>query len=128
MHTMANPDLIQFLETLHPDPMVGRLGLHTKTVRRGTERTYWCFNLAEVDRRCSKLRRTRRLDVSAALHVPGKALAIAKKRRGRATEGTIRGYSGVSLLIIDEAAWVPDDHYASVRPMLAVSGGIFPAL
>jgi hypothetical protein len=38
-------------------------------------------------------------------------------------EGTIRGYSGVSLLVIDEAARVSDDLYFSVRPMLAVSGG-----
>jgi hypothetical protein len=38
-------------------------------------------------------------------------------------EGTIRGYSGVSLLIIDEASRVPDELYYSVRPMLAVSGG-----
>jgi hypothetical protein len=38
-------------------------------------------------------------------------------------EATIRCYSGVSLLIIDEAARVPDDLYKSVRPMLAVSGG-----
>jgi len=38
-------------------------------------------------------------------------------------EGTIRGYSGVALLAIDEAAWVPNDLYLSVRPMLAVSQG-----
>ena len=38
-------------------------------------------------------------------------------------EGTIRGYSGVNLLVIDEAARVPDDLYRAVRPMLAVSGG-----
>jgi hypothetical protein len=39
------------------------------------------------------------------------------------TEQTIRGYSGVRLLIIDEAARVPDALYLAVRPMLAVSGG-----
>jgi hypothetical protein len=38
-------------------------------------------------------------------------------------EETIRGYSNVSLLIIDEAARVPDDLYRAVRPMLAVSNG-----
>jgi hypothetical protein len=43
-------------------------------------------------------------------------------------EGTIRGYSGVRLLAIDEAAWVPDDLYLAVRPMLAVSGGRLVAL
>lgn len=39
------------------------------------------------------------------------------------TEGTTRGFSGVKLLIIDEASKVPDELYMSVRPMLAVSGG-----
>jgi hypothetical protein len=43
-------------------------------------------------------------------------------------EGNIRGYSGVALLIIDEAARVPDPLYYSVRPMLAVSRGRLVAL
>jgi len=38
-------------------------------------------------------------------------------------EETIRGFSNVSLIIIDEAARVPDDLYRAVRPMLAVSDG-----
>jgi hypothetical protein len=38
-------------------------------------------------------------------------------------EATIRGYSGVQLLIVDEAARVADALYQAVRPMLAVSGG-----
>jgi hypothetical protein len=43
-------------------------------------------------------------------------------------EETIRGFSGVRLLVIDEAARVPDSLYAAVRPMLAVSGGRLIAL
>ena len=39
------------------------------------------------------------------------------------SEKTIRGYSGVDLLVIDEAARVLDELYYSVRPMLAVSDG-----
>jgi hypothetical protein len=38
-------------------------------------------------------------------------------------EDTVRGYSNISLLILDEAARVPDDIYRALRPMLAVSGG-----
>jgi phage terminase large subunit-like protein len=38
-------------------------------------------------------------------------------------EATIRGFSGVSLLIVDEASRVPDELYQAIRPMLAVSGG-----
>jgi hypothetical protein len=43
-------------------------------------------------------------------------------------EGTIRGFSGVTLLIIDEAARVVDPLYFAVRPMLAVSQGKLIAL
>lgn len=39
------------------------------------------------------------------------------------TEETIRGYSGVRLLVVDEAARVPDALYFAIRPMLAVSRG-----
>jgi hypothetical protein len=38
-------------------------------------------------------------------------------------EATIRGFSGVDLLIVDEASRVPDELYQAIRPMLAVSGG-----
>jgi hypothetical protein len=44
------------------------------------------------------------------------------------TEKTIRGFSGVDLLIVDEAARVSDELYYSVRPMLAVSAGQLVAL
>ncbi len=43
-------------------------------------------------------------------------------------EGTIRGYSGVNLLVVDEASRVSDGLYTAVRPMLAVSGGRLVAL
>ena len=35
----------------------------------------------------------------------------------------VRGFSRVSLLILDEAAFVPDPLYHALNPMLAVSGG-----
>lgn len=38
-------------------------------------------------------------------------------------EANIRSYQGVNLLIIDEAARVPDDLYASVSPMTAIARG-----
>jgi hypothetical protein len=36
---------------------------------------------------------------------------------------TVRGFDAVGLIVIDEAAQVPDELYRTVRPMLAVSGG-----
>ena len=40
-----------------------------------------------------------------------------------ATEATVRGFSAVSMLLVDEAARVGDNLYLAMRPMLAVSGG-----
>ena len=39
------------------------------------------------------------------------------------SEKTIRGFSGVDLLVLDEAARVNDGLYFAVRPMLAISSG-----
>ncbi len=38
-------------------------------------------------------------------------------------EATVRGFSAVSMVFIDEASRVPDELYLALRPMLAVSGG-----
>ncbi len=43
-------------------------------------------------------------------------------------EGTVRGYSGAKMLILDEASRVADELYQSVRPMLATSKGKLIAL
>jgi len=43
-------------------------------------------------------------------------------------EATVRSYSKVDLILIDEASRVPDDLYYAVRPMLAVSRGRLVAL
>ncbi|HZU27021.1 MAG TPA: terminase family protein [Bryobacteraceae bacterium] len=39
------------------------------------------------------------------------------------TEATVRGFSAVSMLLIDEASRVPDTMYKALRPMLAVNNG-----
>lgn len=61
------------------------------------------------------------------------ALALALENGSRivslpGTEATIRAYSAVRLLLVDEASRVADDVIAAVRPMLAVSGGQLIAL
>ena len=43
-------------------------------------------------------------------------------------EATVRSFSGVRLLVLDEAARIPNALYRSVRPMLAVSRGRLVAL
>jgi hypothetical protein len=44
------------------------------------------------------------------------------------SERTVRGYSGATLVIMDEASRVPDELLAAVRPMLATTNGRFIAL
>jgi hypothetical protein len=39
------------------------------------------------------------------------------------SEATSRGFSGVALLLVDEAARVPDESYYAARPVVAVSTG-----
>lgn len=39
------------------------------------------------------------------------------------SEDTVRGYSGVALLVFDEASRVPDGLYRGLRPVVAVSAG-----
>lgn len=53
------------------------------------------------------------------MELPGGSRIIALP----GSEQTIRGFSAVDLIVVDEAAAVPDETYYSVRPMLAVSGG-----
>lgn len=44
------------------------------------------------------------------------------------SEKTTRGYSGATLVVMDEAARVPDELIGAVRPMLATTDGRFFAL
>jgi hypothetical protein len=39
------------------------------------------------------------------------------------TESRVRGFSAISMIVIDEAARVPDEMYRALRPMLSVSNG-----
>jgi hypothetical protein len=61
-------------------------------------------------------------ELSLTFHNGSRIIALPGK------EKTIRAYSGVNELIVDEAAQVPDRVYGTVRPMVAVSGGNIVAL
>ena len=54
-----------------------------------------------------------------SLRFPNGSLIVGVPAR----EANIRGFSSVSMLIIDEAARVPDATYKALRPMLAVGDG-----
>lgn len=82
---------------------------------------------AELFRKVQELFRTLPQEAQPALMEDNK-LSLVLQAKSRIVslpgkEGTIRGFSGATLIIEDESARVPDDLYKAVRPMLAVSGG-----
>jgi hypothetical protein len=93
--------------------------------------------IAPSQRQSSELLRTTR-SIYHALGLPtiassdsNNALELANGSRILslpATGDTIRGYAGVALIVIDEAARVPDDLYSALRPMLIISDGRLLAL
>lgn len=107
---------------------VAALALHTALIQRGSlilllspslrqsgelfRKVIDCYNALgrPVRARSATATRLELVNQSRVVCLPGK-------------EETIRSFSGVKLLIIDEAARVADDLYRSVRPMLAVTQG-----
>src|SRR5580658_3803097 len=58
-------------------------------------------------------------DNEISLELPNRARIVGLP----GSEATVRGFSAVSLLLVDEAARVSDQLYLAIRPMLAVSEG-----
>lgn len=109
------------------------LALHTAIYQPGS----LTLCLSPTLRQSSELfRNVARFYQSIGHEVPSTAesalrLELANKSRIVALPGkeqNVRGMAKVALLVVDEAARVPDDLYYSVRPMLAVSGGRLIAL
>lgn len=76
----------------------------------------WRFQGEAIPTEAQSLLRLELLNKSRIISLPGM------------DSGTIRGFSGVELVVIDESAHVSDSLYASLRPMLAVSQGRLMAL
>lgn len=108
--------------------VVAALALHTALFQRGA----LVLLLSPSLRQSAELFR-KVLDGYHALQAPVPATAQSLFRLELETqsrvlclpgvEETVRSFSGVRLLVLDEAARVPDDLYRAVRPMLAVSRG-----
>ncbi|MFN7936398.1 MAG: terminase family protein [Bryobacteraceae bacterium] len=79
---------------------------------------------AEFLRKCGHFLKKGRVPLKTSR----REISISLPNRSRiiglpASEDRIRGYSAVTLLLIDEAARVPDSLYTAVRPMLAITNG-----
>jgi len=108
--------------------MAGLLALHKALTRPGS----LVLILAPAERQAKELF-SKVAECYRALGIPIPAesyrkLGVELTNRSRiealpGTEKTIRGFSGVDLLIVDEASRVDDGLYFACRPMMAVSGG-----
>jgi hypothetical protein len=97
---------------------VGRAGTKVLLLSRSYRQAKELFGLvARILRRVGSRRIKRATADELWLHNFSRIICLPCK------EETVRGYSDVGLLVIDEAARVPDDLYLAVRPMLAVSNG-----
>jgi hypothetical protein len=108
--------------------MAGLLGLHKALITPGS----LILILAPAERQAKELFSKVAAAYQALGHIiPADSyrkmgMELANGSRTEAlpgTEKTIRGFSGVDLLLVDEASRVADELYYAVRPMLAVSGG-----
>ena len=106
----------------------GLLALHTAVYRPGA----LVLLLSPSLRQSSELFKTvHRYYRTVAEDVPARresALQLELRNGSRiislpGKEATVRGYAGVSLLVVDEASRVPDDLFHAISPMLAVSNG-----
>lgn len=105
------------------------LAVHEMLVRPGS----LCIMVAPSLRQAQELHRTLR-GILAALagsapaieNVSSLSMELANRSRAivlPGSEATVRGYAKVALVIVDEAARIPDELYTALRPMRAVSRG-----
>jgi hypothetical protein len=104
------------------------LGLHEALYRPGSLTILVSPSLrqsSELFRKVTELRE--KLSSKPGLEEDNK-LSMTVRGGGRVvslpgSEATIRGFSGATLIVEDEASRVPDELYMAIRPMLAVRGG-----
>jgi hypothetical protein len=104
------------------------LGLHAALYKPGSLTLLVSPSLRQSSELFRKVTDLRALLPSQPDLVEDNKLSMAIKSGGRVvslpgSEQTIRGFSGATLIIEDEAARVDDALYMAVRPMLATSNG-----
>ena len=100
-----------------PDSLVLLLSPSLRQSQELFKKALGCYHDAQspVPKRTESTLRLELENGSRIVSLPGK-------------QDTVRGFSGVRLLVVDEASRVPGDLYFAIRPMLAVSGGRLLAL
>ncbi len=83
---------LQFLRALYPDPVgPGQLLVWMASKRRGNRRSYWVHTLDEAADHAHRLKRTRDVHFSLALHDPITARAIVRRRWPKVQLPSVRG-------------------------------------
>ncbi len=104
------------------------LGLHAALYRPGSLTLLVSPSLRQSSELFRKVTDLKALLPSQPDLLEDNRLSLSVKGGGRVvslpgSEATIRGFSGASLIVLDEAARVEDQLYYAVRPMLATSNG-----
>ncbi len=104
------------------------LGLHAAMYRPGSLTLLVSPSLRQSSELFRKVTDLKALLPSQPDLLEDNKLSMSVKGGGRVvslpgSEQTIRGFSGASLIVLDEAARVEDQLYYAVRPMLATSNG-----
>ncbi len=99
---------LQFLHALYPEPFTeGQLVIWTKTRQGGTKQTAWLKTVKRAAELGRKQRRSRDVYFGVALQSQEAAVAIARRRRSRATARSVRGSEASATLL--PALWADID-------------------
>ncbi len=104
------------------------LGLHAALYKPGSLTLLVSPSLRQSSELFRKVTDLRALLPSQPDLLEDNRLSLSVRGGGRVvslpgSEATVRGFSGASLIVLDEAARVEDPLYYAVRPMLATSNG-----
>ncbi len=128
LRSQGKRDLLNVTRQGGKSTVAAALGLHAALYRPGSLTLLVSPSLRQSGELFRKLLELRdKLPVQPEL-LEDNRLSMSVKSGGRVvslpgSEATIRGFSGATLIVEDEAARVPDELYMAIMPMLATTNG-----
>ncbi len=120
---------LQFLHALYPDPVSpGQLVVWTSSRRGGKKHAYWVHTLDQAADHAHRLKTSRDVHFSVALHDPIKARAIVRRRWPKVQLPSVRGSHDSAVAL--PALWAeigfagPGDARTTLPPDLASATGL----
>jgi hypothetical protein len=121
-------DLLNVTRQGGKSTVAAALGLHTALYRPGSLTLLVSPSLRQSSELFRRVTDLRQLLPQEPKLLEDNKLSLSVKGGGRVvslpgSEATIRGFSGATLIVEDEAARVPDELYMAIMPMLATTNG-----